>query len=535
MIRRDPLRRVELALALILSITVLFLLFVRGTYAGALWRDECGTVQLAQMPKISDVIEYFDHQTFPPLVPLIVRMYIRVSGGGDAALRCFGFAAGTAFVCAAWFNARAVGKGVPLLSLAVLGLNPTFLTWGTTVSGYGFGVVLIILAFAMSAKLLLAPAPPVMLGAFIAALGSCQFVIGNLTLAVTIALSALLVALVRRAVKTAVIFGAIALCCILIETLYLRIFSSGEWRIVLQQSCHLSDLWREFTRTYGASLLLTWVVRAFFISSVVAGGLVLGKHFLYGVDTDESTLLLFTLLVALLSPVAYFTALLLLGYHTHPWHYLLLLGLLSTAVDTLSSVLARAYWLGVARLGFAVLTAIAVAGSAWVAVHQRQTNIDIVSRKVSALAKPADLIVVAPWQFGISFHRYYNGKTPWVTLPSIDDHRIHRYDLMLAKMMSPHPIDDVLEKIRQTLAAGNRVWLVGGIKLPPDGRAPRSLPPPPNASVGWDNVAYSESWLEQLGVFVRTHSEHGQTVSLSPMGAINNFEDVPLIVVDGWQ
>jgi len=40
--------------------------------------------------------------------------------------------------------------------------------------------------------------------------------------------------------------------------------------------------------------------------------------------------------------------------------------------------------------------------------------------------------------------------------------------------------------------------------------------------------------LEQLGVFVRTHSEHGQTISL-PSEAVNNFEDVPLVVVDGWQ
>ena len=95
--------------------------------------------------------------------------------------------------------------------------------------------------------------------------------------------------------------------------------------------------------------------------------------------------------------------------------------------------------------------------------------------------------------------------------------------------------EDVLEKVHQTLAAGNRVWFVGGIKLPPEGRAPRSLPPAPNAYAGWDNVAYSDSWMEQLGVFVRNHSEHGQTVTLPSTGAVNSFEDVPLVMVDGWQ
>ena len=92
-----------------------------------------------------------------------------------------------------------------------------------------------------------------------------------------------------------------------------------------------------------------------------------------------------------------------------------------------------------------------------------------------------------------------------------------------------------MEKIQQTLASGNRVWIVGGIKLPPEGRGPRLLPPAPNANVGWDNVAYSDAWLEQLGAFVRAHSEHGQSVSLPINQKINPFEDVPLMVVDGWQ
>jgi hypothetical protein len=102
-------------------------------------------------------------------------------------------------------------------------------------------------------------------------------------------------------------------------------------------------------------------------------------------------------------------------------------------------------------------------------------------------------------------------------------------------MIAEHPIDDVLEKIRQTLAAGNRVWIVGGIKLPPEGRPPRSFPPAPNNHAGWDNVAYSDAWMEQLGVFVREHSARGQTVSLPNAGPINPFEDVPLMAIDGWQ
>ena len=102
-------------------------------------------------------------------------------------------------------------------------------------------------------------------------------------------------------------------------------------------------------------------------------------------------------------------------------------------------------------------------------------------------------------------------------------------------MLAEHPIDDVLEKIRQTLTWGNRVWLVGGIKLPPEGRAPRNLPPASTANGVWDNIAYSDAWMEQLGIFVRQHTQRGQNVSLPARGPINPFEDVPLLVVDGWQ
>src|SRR5205823_14033236 len=132
-------------------------------------------------------------------------------------------------------------------------------------------------------------------------------------------------------------------------------------------------------------------------------------------------------------------------------------------------------------------------------------------KRISDEAKTTDLIVIAPWQYAISFGRYYRGATPSITLPAIGDLRVHRYDLLREKMLAEHPIDDVLEKIQQTLAGGNRVWIVGAIRLPAEGRPPRFLRPAPDPNAGWNNLAYSDAWLEQLGAFVRAHSEHGQS------------------------
>jgi len=61
--RPDYLKRAEWTVAVLLSGMALFLLVTRATHAGALWRDECGTVQLATMPKVSDVMVRFFAET----------------------------------------------------------------------------------------------------------------------------------------------------------------------------------------------------------------------------------------------------------------------------------------------------------------------------------------------------------------------------------------------------------------------------------------------------------------------------------------
>src|SRR5947208_2423612 len=98
--------RTEWAVAALLSIAMLFLLFVRATHAGALWRDECGTVQLALMPSVSDVLKNFQHQTLPPLFPLIVRGYVRLFGDHDANWHSNRLWVGAALIAVAWFNSR---------------------------------------------------------------------------------------------------------------------------------------------------------------------------------------------------------------------------------------------------------------------------------------------------------------------------------------------------------------------------------------------------------------------------------------------
>jgi hypothetical protein len=252
-------------------------------------------------------------------------------------------------------------------------------------------------------------------------------------------------------------------------------------------------------------------------------------------DASNRQLAQFGLLVAIGALLGYQQFLQLLSYLPRSWYYVALLSLLAVALDALAVTCSDLRWIRTGRVAFAAAALAILPFNAWPKIMERQTNVDIISRKLSEVAKNSDLIVVAPWQYGITFNRYYRGAAPWITLPAIDEHRVHRYDLLQQKMASPHPIDDVLGIVRNTLASGNRVWFVGGIRLPQPGERPRSLPPAPATGFGWDNVAYSESWREQLGAFVRAHAERGQSVPLSGAGPVNDFENVSLAVAQGWQ
>ena len=61
----DILSLTELCSAVLLSALVLFFLAVRAMHAGALWRDEAATLQLAQMPRFSRIFntKLFRHRS----------------------------------------------------------------------------------------------------------------------------------------------------------------------------------------------------------------------------------------------------------------------------------------------------------------------------------------------------------------------------------------------------------------------------------------------------------------------------------------
>lgn len=526
----DIVKSVELFVAALLSAMMLFSLCVRATHAGALWRDEAATLQLAQMPTVGELAANFQHEAFPIPFPLLIRGYTSMFGSSDSSLRWFGLAVGVAILLTAWCNACAVGGRGPFFFLILFGLNATFLIWGTSLRGYGLGCVFLLFTIGLTAKAIQQPTTANAIAATISAIASVQLMINAVPLIAAIATSAALLFALQRQYRHAMIVCVCAGICALSFVPYLHSYLSSDWNIVLKYPTDLSSLWgklRLALEEHGPVMAIFWYAAAPFVLIVV---IVQWSILRREKSSADAQLLVFLTCVSVLSIFGYYAFLKILSYATRSWYYLPLLCAVAGAIDLAGGILGRAQWFRVIRLLFAVGALLLLPLPLWNAARERLTDIDTVAQKLEREASPDDLIVLNPWHFAPSFYRYYHGATPWITVPTMSEHRVHRYDLMKSKMLEDDPLSDVRARIQQTLQSDHRVWVVGGAR-PPDPNMPR-LGPAPNPYFGW--AGYMSFWSMEIGSFLGAHAANGEVV-LEPMPNVNDGENVPLLLASGWQ
>jgi hypothetical protein len=533
----DLLTKAEWLLGFFLTAAIFCLLLVRAFHANALWRDECAVVQLAGMPALSDLLGNFQHEAFPPLFPFLVRIYTILFGSSDTVLRILGFCVGGLLVGAFWINARLFRSGVPLVGLGLLSLNTTFFVWGTTVRGYGLGSALIVLIFGYVGSLLLGSTPRRSATAMLVSLFGVQVLLYNSILFMAIVASAGTVFLFRRRFRDFLVVAAIGTAVLASLLAYFPAYvRARDWNILVRGAPTLYSLWKHCEVALGNP---GYSIPAVYYS--VAIGLV--GLFIFrtyknqgGQPVPQRDLIWFALIGSGLSIIGCYLFLRVLSYTTSAWYYLALICLIAAALDLTASSLCTSAWLRLVKLGFASAALVAAPFADWSAITERQTNVDVAARIVAARAAPGDLVIVTPWQLGIPFQRYYGGAAPWMTIPNITDHRVHRYDLMKAKMISQDPIADLGNAVRMTLVSGSRVWFVGGLNLPSPEDGPMVLPLAPVSRFKWDNRAYTAAWWQQLSVFAISHANKVDEVSLSLPESIriNELERTSLTVVQGW-
>lgn len=509
-------------------------------YAGALWRDEVDSVNVATLPSLWRVISSAHLDSFPMAWVVVLYAWMRAGfGDSDAEIRRLGFAIGLATLPVLWWSARRLRVAAPLVALLLFGMDPTVIIYGSQVRGYGLGALAV--AWVMGSLWAFVEQPSRGRGAvaLAAAVLAAQTYFGNCFLLLGLCVAAGLVALrhgdTRRAGAVMLVGGTAAASMIanVPNVLYAARLSAIE-----KSSYSLGWLGNVFWGALGPGvpLLATmWSLAA--VVAAIGCWLAWRARSAPGPVLDDADRAVYAAVSTMVGMAAYYAFLKYIGMQTNYWYYLPLMALLALAVETgIDLLVARVRAGELARIAAIAIGALLVARDVAASVRLRMTNVDVVAAAVARDARPTDFVVVAPWYMGLTFDRYYRGAAPWTTLPPMRDHRFHWHAELVERMKEGDAgIAPVFARIEQTLRAGRRVWIVGPLVATPEGRPPPRLRPWPDGPEGPLNGPYLDAWTLQLGDVLRRHGGDVQQVHFPTLGAVNRWESQPLEWVEGWR
>ena len=492
--------------------------------------------------------------SFPALWLVLIRGLAQLGLASDPVLRGLGLLVGLATLATLWINSRRFGTGLPLITLALLGLNSTVICWGNSNRAFGLGLFFSLLLFSAIWRAVETPCRRNLLLALGIALLAVHTLFYNAVILLALGVGAAAVAVRRRDWKPAARVAGIGVIAALSLLPYLPVIRGVQsWNDLLKTQKYnftefLIKLGDAFSGGDGATPMILWIL-------VLLGALILGVM-LMGFSTNHSLasgaeppsnsdLRCFALGTLCAGFFFYFGFLKVLSYPTTWWYYLALMGLMATAAEILllspcseSNSPGVSSAIGLLKV-LAPLTALLVnAPLVWHSVALRCTNVDRIAGEIETSASKDDLVVISAWALGISFQRYYHGATPWITVPAMPGSGVHRFDRIKALMCQPDPVQGVrpvIEQIHATLAAGKKVWFVGGLAPLQPGEKPHELPPAPIAKYKWSKLPYYAMWEEQFSYFVLLHATKVHTLFIPVPNPVRPMENLPLCVASGWR
>ena len=470
--------------------------------------------------------------SFPALFFLVLRVVAGVPATvSDAALRVFGVSIGLLTLGVIWLNSRWLRLGFPLLSLALIGLNPMIIRYGDSIRAYGLGIALMLLVLGAMWRLVESFTPGRAAIAALSAVLSVQCLYYNSILLLAICLGAASVTMRRRQVKETLIvlaIGGISAATLLpyvptIQRVHL-------WNFIWKAPFTPAELWR----TFGSRLeIAAWVV--LFALALIAGIWAMGRKSADANGQAKTERILFGLVTLVIGTVGYAGFISVLGYLTQPWYYIAFVAFAATCIEMVLASIWTKEWSLCARAAFTVAIVSVGVYPAWQALHFRQTNVDVVAAQLQTQAAPNDLILINRWNYGISFHRYYHGPANYETIPPIEDLRSHRVDILKRQMMSPAPMTPVLQRMDATLRNGHTIWLIGSLDFVPLGKEPSIIPPGYDGPNGWVGGNFYTAWAEQAGFLVQSHALHFERVRVPLAQPVSRYENLPLSAIRGWR
>lgn len=532
------------------------------TEVGGLWRDETNSVNLATLPTFAEVWRFLDYDSFPVLYFAVLRAWTGIFGAGnDEALRALGLLIGLGGLAVLWANARAFGGRLPLLSFALVGLNPMIVRYGDSNRAYGLGILLILLTLRSFWRLVQKPAAPstgrITIAAIFAVL-SVQCLYYNSVLLLAIAAGAVAVAVRARGWRTVgIILGIGALAAASLLPYAPIIIRMREWTFLVSYPATFSWLWRRAGEVMGSPHPhLTWLWVG--LTAVGLGAAIVARTparlkqrgMEDGLQPHDSlerlpAAVLFAAVALVAGVAGYAVFLRMLNYYTQPWYYVTLAAFAACALDAVFGAWPAVARLRVfptllrgARIAVALLLIAFAVPLAWEEMSTRHTNVDLIAARIEKLARKGDLILVSRWECAITFSRYYQGPAEVVTLPPLEDHRLHRYDAVLRQMMAREPHQPVLARMGEVLRSGHRVFFAGSLPFDQAHLPPPTVPPmyrDPNG--GWHGAPFNAVWQLHAAHFLRTHAAGAVQIQVPVPGGVQvqKFENLYLGLAEGWR
>ncbi|HUA38553.1 MAG TPA: hypothetical protein VMA35_09205 [Candidatus Sulfopaludibacter sp.] len=553
--------RVETAAALIGTAFSAMLLVLTAMNAGPLWRDEVNTLNLAQMPSLKDLWHNMPFESFPLLWPLFLRVcgFLGMAGS-DAGIRVLGLCVGLAFLASLWFCSRCTGGRAPILSIALLGTLPAFIFIVGANRAYGLAGCLLVVSFGMIWRVLESPTKSRVLWAGLVGLLFAQCVYFDALFLCAMLAGGALVAIRRRRWPALWSLAGIGIVCGASVTLYLPIIRQGSIYLPMIRIpfFNFSIIWNGFCDTLagrssadpfgpGGPQIWLWI-DSLLVGSIVAVAMQWRRGHqtqnpgtgAAGADLARLDLALFCVVGMLFGIAGCFAFLATLHSFMEPWYYLELLALCAVSLDGILGAnwpeLRPWGWLRVGVLAVMILIS---TRPAWEEAHVRRSNLDLIAAWLAQKASATDLIVIEDAWEGITFNRYYHGPTPWLTVPPVASHEVHRNDLLMEKMSQPDAMSSLLREITSTLRNGKSVWLVTSTPpVRPKESPPKPTPPAPPPSempTRWWVGAYFYWWNRQVATLLLEQALNEQTQTIPVPGPVNAYEKVSVMRFSGYK
>jgi hypothetical protein len=535
--RRPWIAWVEWAGAVLLTLAAVTLQVVNLRHAGGLWRDEVAAVNLAQMPSWSAIWTHLEHESFPLLITVAIRIWSALGfGDTDAGLRALGFLVSLGLVAAIWLSTWRLAKRPPAFSLLLIALSPVAIRWGGSMRAYGLGVLLALLALAAVWALIERRSWSRFGVAALASVLAVQALYQNALVVLAVCLAAAAVAATRRDWTVSAMVGGVGALAGLSLLPYAGVISrASEWNVATAVSIDFARIWLVLHRALTASgpwMLWLWatvVATAVGLVAITAAG----RHARTG--GRNRGVAAFLVGTALLTAFAYLVFLKVTKFPTEEWYYLLLLAVVAVAADV---VIARASGSGLTRLlrpAVSIIAAACMFPAALKAVQVRATNLDMVASRLRADARAGDLVVVQPWFCGVTLARYYAGPAEMSTVPPLADVTLQRLDLFKEQMQNEQTLAPLLERIQTTLRSGRTVWLVGHFPFSNPPQPPPVMPRAGEGPEGWRGAPYMAAYGMHVAYFIQMHALQSSRVHIGSAEPVHPFENLPVRAVSGWR